>query len=1490
MAASSKVQSRDRAYERLERKLKSSSKLESTTLSPRLAKEDGKRSFCRHRQQESSTEPHTWGLHCARLKNVSFTRVLNGNKRVRGCATTQLPPYRCQYVDHGEGSHACCRQFPCILQLHTMLFLRGWWRTFLWRHALNYAYLIVIAAAVTSFAWLPTVSSAGAEATSEVQQSASNAPLFAELLCHDDGATFVATRVKAELEAGTAVSDILPVAVEAAEQMSWGECSRLCNGGVQTADADLARKFAVDGLRSALSERNEWSDSYVDMVGERIANAALAGDSSKGQMKTRSCNTFPCPFEVPTELKAANLQIAREPEVVAAFGVIPQVDFTEECKGRLKLDEIDQRVWAERRTEQLQYQEIQERAGALPGWEATVLSPEHLSLYSCISLCRLHHRCSAVIYSEDIGALTAGENESSASCSDTDAVATLQCALANGRSLLNRLEESIWGISKPRAGSDPLPPQNRNPVCSLYARVKVSRVAECATQPTTKEGMGKLTLLVVDLGMDFANAARGMRSTMALQVVRYRDAIRTASSILERALSGSVVVSNIQQRAKESLSRVQKARKRASVAIHVLSEAVRVVEEAALHASGVLKSLQPDEHAAAQMSGAGAEGSGSSVRMTGSLQGTLHSAAPLSTSCPMFPGVELLNRGCVQLPALQTRTSTKDQFSSDSVPATTHQISEEVIPMNWQMCQVLLNDVNRLLKQYRDVISQLKKTDADAAGAEKQAKKLLSRILGLNNEETARLSSADVSDPVGEGAGAMSREDAAFLEQTYTRKSREEIVERLGEGEGSIFAVFNTAKQICEIRAVFEPRFTQNGETLGAQFPSACASFSPFSLMFLPYDGDSSAVNNINRQDAEKASSDTGRCPDISCTYSSWTSWSPCDDAHYAGAETIGGSGEPGEPESQSSVLVRQATWQVRVKEALLRPKATLRCANFLETRLCRGKAIAETGSTGLMGDFANAVSKSISNWCEYSPYSLWSDCTPHCIPRDNPEAVAYQISSRTVHQYTVPGLAARCDLGSLEARKVCSKVPVCPHDEGDAEGADGANGGSEAELDTMTSSAAAIRAHSFARAPVNGEPPESWMFSRIRTVGPQNVKAPEISRGTSSEKQAQESSQSFMESVDSTHEYSVGAVAEEQLPEESDSPLSEQRMQDSTAGEEADTSASIHPELLKPEDKVTADQSVPHNNSFIPPADSSPPFEHSDGAQPTIPYDSPFAESTEILPENSGGSDLATRAEAAVGNTTEPGQQASQSDEEEPEEEPRRCFLGLSCLSFVLCCLLGALSCTTIVLLTVVCSSKVRSWLGYHWSGATDEERKALLQKAADSQGVSVIAPLINPDGVKVLTPEGSPLLVFPCKEDSGAQYLTADGSKVFVTMNGDFVNDWGVILKVNELPKGLREKASVAISKDYHPSVPAAVSVKARESAPSGLAKSAPKSSLAVPLTQAKSKAQELPKVSSVSPKDLQPLPLPKQAPAGPDITLAPITDPRKPGMPSRKPSSIL
>lgn len=745
----------------------------------------------------------------------SGAAACGGNHRTAGRAKLSLSPRFCYYVGHRMCSFLEYVNISSKVQHMLVLgFGRLHARGPVRSSAFGYMNLLVTAAIIFSCTCKAVIGLAinGVQPgeAGEKPPYGSHALLFAESL-HGDDVTFVEEKLQAALSSGTPFSDMAAIAGEAASLISWSECSRFCNGGIQTANSARALELAVEGLRRVFSSSGEWSDSYVDEVKNRVAQLTMEGiegNPAAGQPKTRPCNTFACPFEVPSDLKTANLQIAREAELVASFGVVPQVAFTDWCKDRLMLDQLDQETWTARRTEHENYRKVQERAGEVPGWEATVLAPKQLNLYSCITLCRLHHKCNALTYAKDIDPMEAAKGENVFEGVKGDALTTLKTVVDSVGSVVKSLDENLAKLSALDANSVKLDSQSGSPVCTLYTGVKVSRVAECGTEPTNRAGKDTLSLLILNLDTNFGDVARLMRISLVQQQARMREALSDANLVLSKTSTNKSQAVNVQHRAERLMARLIKASQRAQTASHILSEAAKVMEGAAVDAVKALRAAQSEEESAAQTSLLNSGATKSSVTLTNGLRQAFYSATPLCASDSVFSGVELLNRGCAQLPALQTHASTLTASSSVDTTKKQQTIKESSL-MTWQNCREVLHDVTENLEGYRSAVSRIKASgEEDALDAVQEAKRLVPQILGLTAEETAKLSLPDISDRLQAETGFMSKDFAKLLDEKDNLELRRQVVERLGEGTGTVFAVFDTAKRVCEIRAVsFLTRF-----------------------------------------------------------------------------------------------------------------------------------------------------------------------------------------------------------------------------------------------------------------------------------------------------------------------------------------------------------------------------------------------------------------------------------------------------------------------------------------------------------------------------------------------------------------------------------------------------------------------------------------------------------------------------------------------------------
>ena len=529
--------------------------------------------------------------------------------------------------------------------------------------------------------------------------------------------------------------------------------------------------------------------------------------------------------------------------------------------------------------------------------------------------------------------------------------------------------------------------------------------------------------------------------------------------------------------------------------------------------------------------------------------------------------------------------------------------------------------------------------------------------------------------------------------------------------------------------------------------------------------------------------------------------------------------------------------WQVRFKETLLRPKAVLQCDPPIQTRLCTNRTTAATEAKQLMNGFTEAIARYISNWCEYSPFTAWSKCEPECLPAGAEGARAFRTRTRYVHQYPVPGLAPNCDADSLQVREACGGVPQCRSEPAESGGLQSSGDSSVETLATTPAvniqlqshearleGAAEGKGHFFSRARANhsfqavisrhsatgsslalledkaGRPVDTPTKGMVRRMLDSAANKTLLSRtpvsGEPTGQQAQlgsflhaDASATSQDATFSSPELDSGGAPKLDphlpsvvLPQPSPigDPDDPQFLSDPTDPRPDPTGSPTNdagPLQGDPFGSFTVEDSSGKSDSSKPQEPSAPV----QGDSTTIPFDSPTAE------DSSGKSDSSKPQEL-----TEDGVVPATQDAGTETPEPEVFLFGLSLGSFVACCLCGAFASATVVLLSVVCSTAVRSWLGYDWSGATDEERKKLLEKKGGLASSSATAPLVDPNGVKVLTPQGAPLVVSPCMGPSGTQYVTAGGSKIFVTMEGDFVDNWGKPVQTNELPPELQAKAS--------------------------------------------------------------------------------------------------
>ncbi|OEH75350.1 hypothetical protein cyc_04636 [Cyclospora cayetanensis] len=902
------------------------------------------------------------------------------------------------------------------------------------KHWISYVHFLATAAALATFVWYPVASSAtDSEPTNSAlgnlrrSEGKQNELLFAEPL-YGDETTFVSTRVQEALAAGSPLSYAPQIAAEASVEISWSVCSRLCNGGTQSVDRDRSYVLAVEGLRHALLDVTDWSDSYEKAVQDEVAKLLIVGDTNPAQLKTRPCNTFRCPLEVPTDLATALMQIAREPKSVASFGVLPQVDFSLACQDRHLLERITQDDWDRKRSEQRSNARSQQVQGSEEVWESTVLEPQQLSLYSCVSLCRLYRLCGAVIYTEDIEDVGASKIVSKG----TESPAGLEEALVNARFAVDALEEGVREMHGSHDFREHEGSPSRNPVCSLYTRLKVSRVTDCGVEAAKKTGNASLTLLVLNENVDFAEAARGMRSSLAMEFTRQGNLVDDAANLMKVKGSGGKTDSNSSQWEDRLKTKVTKANKHAVSAARVLLAAVGLLEGAARQAHKAISVAQSAGSSQSQVKANPEEAgdSGSQIEVT---QPTFHTARPLSASCPVFTGVELLGRGCVEPFTLRTHHQTDKSSSSRTTTSSSKRSSPDASPMTWHLCRQLLEESSKLLETFRATVSQMEAKGSVMADVSAEAQRLGGLLLDLDSVQTANLSIYENGIDVQTSTNAATTKDAPLRGDMDTLSLRKETVERLGKGSGNLFAVFDTVKEACAIKAIFEPRITQNGDTLDSSASAIVAT-----------DGDSELPNG-----QESA------CPEVPCIYSTWTSWSPC---YVAAPDVSDDDWNNEESEIHSTGRKISAIWQVRFQEVLLRPKAALQCDVRAEARLCTERATADTEVTKLMSGFTGAIANHATNWCQYSPFSEWGECTPECLSDDT--VVAYRTRTRSVQQYPVTGLAPSCDPDLLESEEVCPDVPMCAHEEDEGGEVATADEALTHELPTAVSAVSDIHLH----------------------------------------------------------------------------------------------------------------------------------------------------------------------------------------------------------------------------------------------------------------------------------------------------------------------------------------------------------------------------------------------------------------------------------------------
>ncbi|KAL8271525.1 hypothetical protein Esti_004560 [Eimeria stiedai] len=1247
--------------------------------------------------------------------------------------------------------------------------------------------------------------------------------LFARSL-HGDAAAFVASRVKAVLAGGASLSEALRAAAEAASSVSWGDCSKLCGGGTQRADRDAARTLAMEGIRLALKERDDFSEGDVLAAGDLAAQLGLDATSAEAAaVKTRSCNTFDCPPMVPMDLEAARLQVARDPAALAGFGVLPQVDFSEGCKERLQVKTIQQADWMELRNQHTARLQEQEANGEEPGWEASVLASPELSLYECVSLCRMYRPCTAVIYSETAEPMKKTPQAQAAARAAEEGEVPADLDGISGTE----------GLGVPLGSSGAAARKGREPVCTLYERTKVALVRECGVEPQNTDGSVSSTLLVLSPNVNFAEAARLLRMTMALHREKKASSAKAASRIKSKQGSDSedspTATSNDGYRAAKEPEHLSPSALRY---LQSLSHAVRVTEGAALRAVEVLRAAASMGVSVPPVTLATRLALGQEVSETSSLSDlySFQTTRPVSGSCQLFFGVELLGRGCVELPALRfVLPSDKAEASAPQASAEDkHTPAREFPLVGWQQCPGLLRESERLLKEYRDAV--LKVQEAKDEGREPalaEAKRLVALLLGLDSAEVAQLEAApDITDQA-ERRTVVEKDQAALLEKLEALRLRKDVVERLGKGEGSLFAVFDAAKGVCGIRAVFEPRVARGFTSLGEQFPSACAMSKPSAVLMLPFDEESPADGQAAAESTEGAgeSQIDGACPELSCVYSPWTSWSPCED--HSEAPQGGGEasvGEEGLEVLQTSRLKprARATWQVRFKEALVHPTGVPRCEAPVEARRCGARETAASleGSAQVEA-LTFSVAHKTTTWCEYSPYSEWTQCEPSCLPPNVQGVHAYRTRKRFVQQFPVPGLGPNCDFESLEVKKECPKVRQCE------QSGEGVGAGASERLSDSTGDTSAAGIFSVAAADgISGIhlPPSSrekfaeakrHVFDRARLAYSSSVDSQVISDGEAApsftriddvaekvrgELVGQNTSQHYTApdgAVGGASAFPISDNAQhdqivaEEAPSWLDSPSLPFERVDSSGPEEPNwRSSSSEADYVKPphhDAPSDPDEDSGHHGAVPWPAAAAKEREPGteQGASLTLPFDTPTSEG---LPSSGERGDVEASADSASGGMAS----ATQAGE---EEEAGYFVLGLSPGSFMTCCLCGAFACATIVLLLVICSPGVRSWLGHDWAEATEAERKELLKSEGGLDSSPVMGPLVDPNGVRVLNADGARLIVSPCMDETGTQYQTAQASKIFVTMDGDFVNNWGKPVPAHDLPAELKARSSLAM-----------------------------------------------------------------------------------------------
>lgn len=668
---------------------------------------------------------------------------------------------------------------------------------------------------------------------------------------------------------------------------------------------------------------------------------------------------------------------------------------------------------------------------------------------------------------------------------------------------------------------------------------------------------------------------------------------------------------------------------------------------------------------------------------------------------------------------------------------------------------------------------------------------------------------------------------------------------------------------------VFERRVSQRRDTLGSQFPSACGLIRSSAILILPSEEKSSTEEGTAAA-TDQSTNSVDACPEVSCVYSPWTSWSPCSVAVEGGDgrdketsrkdEEISGKGVPHKMHRE------QTRWQVRLKEALVRPKLLSVCKALVEARYCSDNVTDETEQDQVHG-LAATVARNTSTWCEYSPFSAWSTCEPACRRDVTEDTVAYRTRSRYVQQYAVPGIAPSCDPESLVESEKCDDLPQCLDeqlaDEGSGEQTDdsifveGQAVKTSADSGFLKHSPAGSQEkyvhgskHEYLRkyggyssgAGVStGSAPTSTSYhveGTKRTLISSSDKHKVVGHHRSKQNEA-------FRHVGFTTDF-IGHKHAHEHP--SHSPKQRTEYNDVAFGNVGHPQRSAEPSFPQVDDGKRDASSVGGNPTTLPfdwPSTEDTGVGASgdrlkngiEGAgnptfledKPTaLPFDSPLTENTgtgyptagdtssrpsQEMPtdEGAGGgrADSSSVGEnstippydahtseqigsGASGSGTNEGSNGGDTTASSASQSGSQDFLfGISLASFVACCLCGAFACATVVLLAIVCSKRIRFRLGHDWSGATEEERQALITQGGSVPPVELV-PLVDPSGNPVKNAEGAPVLVSPCLETSGTQYVTTGGSKVFLTQDGGFVDDWGRPIQNSDLPQELKAKVS--------------------------------------------------------------------------------------------------